>query len=120
MLPRLIFTIATTVLIGACNQVTFEERVEQVNINNPDKIAVKKRPEAKTKTITNSTNSFSYLSKLKLSSGPCPAHDPASYGVLLKSRTKVIDGNIVCYYNWLKFIEKILGLLLVRLHITQL
>ena len=99
MLPRLIFTIATTALIGACNQVTFEERVEQVNINSPNEVAGKKRSEAKTKKITNSTESFSYLSKLNLSSGPCPARDPASYGILLKSRTKVIDDNIVCYYN---------------------
>jgi hypothetical protein len=100
MISRLIFTIATTALLGACNQVTLNaEKVEQININNPDNVAIKKQPTSSTKIAKNPTSSFDYLSKLNLSTGPCPDRDPATYGVLLKSRTKISNDNIVCYYN---------------------
>ena len=100
MISRLIFTIATTALLGACNQVTLNaEKVEKININNPDNVATKKQPASNTRIAKSTASSFDYMSKLNLSTGPCPDRDPATYGVLLKSRTKISNDNIVCYYN---------------------
>jgi hypothetical protein len=42
---------------------------------------------------------FAHISKLSVAKGPCPERDPASYGLLLKSRTRAEGDKIVCYYN---------------------
>jgi len=86
-------------LLGACNTVNVPiQNAESVTINNPDTARTPK-PTAARVTSGKSNNSFKYLSKLTLTNGPCPERDPSSYGLLMKQRTTMIEGNIVCYYN---------------------
>lgn len=97
MATRLMGALLISAAIGACTPVPVALEGE-VDLN-----VVKKNNQAKQRTTTVSqkpdTPQFKYISTLTLSAGPCPARDAASYGLLLKSRTKVENGQIICYYN---------------------
>ena len=97
MATRLMGALLISATIGACTPVPVALEGE-VDLN-----VVKKNNQAKQTTTTGSkkpeARQFKYISTLTLSTGPCPARDAASYGLLLKSRTKVENGQIICYYN---------------------
>lgn len=97
MASRLMGALLISGIIGACTPVPVVLDGE-VDLN-----VAKKTYQAKQKTTAVSKKSeapkFKYISTLTLSAGPCPKRDAASYGLLLKSRTKVENGQITCYYN---------------------
>ena len=101
MYLRTILFSTITAMLSACNTVNVPiENAESVTINNNNPASVSTTVAKPTNTtVRESKKSFKYLSKLTLNKGPCPDRDPASYGLLMKQRTTIIDGSIVCYYN---------------------
>jgi hypothetical protein len=101
MYVRTILFSTITAMLSACNTVNVPiENAESVTItnNNPSRVTTTvSKPSSK--PLRQPDKSFKYLSKLTLKKGPCPDRDPSSYGVLMKQRTTIIDGNIICYYN---------------------
>lgn len=99
MYTRNVAFVAITVLVSACNTVNIPiENAENVTVNNPTNVQTPE-PTSTAGINKKSNHSFKYLSKLTLAKGPCPDRDPSTYGLLLKQRTTIVDGNIVCFYN---------------------
>lgn len=95
MVGRLLGVLMISGAVGACTPVPVKVEGE-VDVNVVQKV------QTSTNTATRSKANepkFDYISTLTLNSGPCPKRDIASYGLLLKSRTKVENGKIICYYN---------------------
>lgn len=98
MILRALAISAAMATLSGCNTVNFNERVGSVTVNNPGAQTASGGAPSATRA-KQSSEGFQYLSKLTLTQGPCPNRDPSSYGLLMKTRTKVTNGNIVCYYN---------------------
>jgi hypothetical protein len=96
MAIRLLGALVFLGIAGACTPVpiALEGEVE-LNVVKKQYAEPKKPVVAKRSKLPE----FKYISTLTLSTGPCPKRDAASYGLLLKSRTKVENGQITCYYN---------------------
>ncbi|MDC1275556.1 hypothetical protein N8Z32_02030 [Ascidiaceihabitans sp.] len=96
MANRLLGALVISGMMGACTPVPIVLEGE-VDLN------IVKNNQAKQKTTVVAEKpkvpEFKYISTLTLSVGPCPKRDVASYGLLLKSRTKVENSRITCYYN---------------------
>lgn len=102
MTIRSLPALTAALLLTACNSTTFNAPIETVVISAPDQVTSQEiQPDNKTKkkATTKSKSSFKYLSKILLTKGPCPDRDPSSYGILLKNRTVINEGKIICYYN---------------------
>ena len=95
MVGRLVGVLVIIGIVGACAPVPIKLEGE-VDVNVVQKDSSKKSTSIQGKP---KGPKFDYISTLTLNVGPCPKRDAASYGLLLKSRTKVENGQITCYYN---------------------
>ena len=91
--------ILMTAMLSACNTVNIPiEKAKSVTINSPADVRIPQEKPSKA-SEKKSKDSFKYLSKLTITKGPCPGRDPSTYGLLMKQRTTIVNGNIICYYN---------------------
>ena len=95
MVGRLVGVLVILGIVGACAPVPVKLEGE-VDVNVVQKNNSKKSTSTQGKP---KGPGFDYISTLTLNAGPYPKRDAASYGLLLKSRTKVENGQITCYYN---------------------